>query len=261
VLLVAALCAGVFLWSPHRAADELWHALRSGDRAALAERVDLEALKQSMKEELFRLWTAAAPNKDAAMAASGFVDGMVEASISEDKLAQLGGAPRAEPDWALSWRGPSLVELRPADEDAATFLLERRGLSWRWTGLELPESSATKLTAAVQAMGSPPTPVYEVDELKNRACRGNQGSARVNLKALWIRQQAHQAEHGRYSDDLQALDFAVSGNPDLYDFSIRRAGPKTFVAEAQGVGIMKGDRWTIDETSEVAHPDNLCPAP
>jgi hypothetical protein len=88
-------------------------------------------------------------------------------------------------------------------------------------------------------------------------CRSMQSEARGNLKALYVLQEDHRLEHGRYGS-LEEVGFAPISRKIRYQYVVLRYDDKAFVAEARGAGEVQGDLWRIDERGAPALLANAC---
>ena len=167
LFVVAAVFLGAYFASPVLAVRGLMEAAQTGDEAALRERVDFPAFRDSLKEELNAELMARMredPRSDnpvlsglgmlfAPSLVSGMVDGFVTpeaigAMVRSAKAPDPTQAPTAETgdrdtvsqSWAyrdLDTFAVTLTNSRHPDQSLA-LLMERRGLfSWKLAGVDL----------------------------------------------------------------------------------------------------------------------------
>ena len=83
--------------------------------------------------------------------------------------------------------------------------------------------------------------------------------AQIQLKALYHSQETHRFLYSRYSEALQALDFAppvlvTEGGSANYRYTILEASAQHFLAQAEAVVDFDGDgvynQWIIDEKGQ-----------
>lgn len=256
-LLALALGAGaVSVWLlPERGIVALRRALTAGDEAAMNERVDFEALQEHLKHQLLESFTRAAPDEQIAMAASRFVGPLVDGLVTPASLARLASSGAvSQRDARTRWRSLDTAEALLRDEDGreSRWLLERRGWRFVLVGIELPREMTIELErqwAERLAARGPPSADDEAQlhESGARACAAWRKNALGVLQALTLAQRAHHAAHGRYSDELSALDVGPARGPELYDFVIRHADEGRFTLEARGKALMAGDVLEANE--------------
>ena len=168
VFLIAAVAYNTA--SPYLALSGLKDAINSGDTAELEDRVDFEALRESLKAELNATVMAEAAsglqdNPFGSLAiglATKLVDGIVDSTVTPSGLARLAtGATPAPPDTPSERPTEKSENTRelfpdarverdtfsrfsvwvPSDQGESRFVFRRTGLTWRLTGIELPDST------------------------------------------------------------------------------------------------------------------------
>ena len=153
VLIASASFAGWYAWSPDWAVKRLIAAAKSNDRETLAAGVDVPALKADMKADFGALFAAKAredPSPAAQMSlaiARSMLDQVVERLASPDGLratfaglddsdappgSKMAGKPQIER------QGLSRFRLSRDISKGSGLVFERRGLSWKLTGIDLP---------------------------------------------------------------------------------------------------------------------------
>lgn len=176
LLAVLALAAGFWLYTgPQRALRDIKVAADAGDVEGIRERVDVPAVKESLKEQLSALMMKKlASDKDmqdnpfgklGMLFAGKMVEGMVDAAVTPTHLAALLKGNRAaafgKEDAAAPAAGESLdskadlegsynsldrYTLRLLDKathkPAVALTMHRDGLSWRLTSIQLPIDEA-----------------------------------------------------------------------------------------------------------------------
>lgn len=264
---LALLLGAVALLSrlPTQAVGRLQQAIVSGDESALEERVDFDALREHLKHQLLESFTQAAPDPTLAMAVSRFVGTLVDGLITPAALARFSsGAEGTLEEASVRWRGleGADVLVRGQDGRESRWLLERRGLDFVLVGIELPRELGEELrrtwSARLDAKGlDNPTDQAAIQENSARACNSWRRNAMALLQSLTVSQRAHHATHGRYSDDIEALNVRLARGPELYDFVIVRADESAFTVEARGKGLMAGDVLVAD-TEGIRVSRDLC---
>lgn len=253
---LALLVVGAALsWQlPARAFADLRRAITAGDEAAIEARVDFDALREHLKRQLLASFTRAAPDARFAMAASRFVGPLVDGLVTPASLARLAASAEREADAKARWRGldDADVMVRGVDGRESRWLLSRRGASFVLVGIELPHEITGELERQWAARLAASGPASREDsaliaESSARACAAWRKNALAILQALTVAQRAHQQAHGRYADDVEALDVSLVRGPDLYDFVALRADERGFAIEARGKALMAGDVLTADE--------------
>ena len=167
VLVVTALAAGWYVWSPGWAVKRMIAAAKANDSATLAAGVDVPALKADMKADFGALFTAKAREDSSPAAqmsiaiARSMLDQVVERLASPDGLrdtfaglddadappgSKMVGKPQIER------QGMSRFRLSRDVSKGSGLVFERRGLSWKLTGIDLPPGG-------VPAAGAAPAPV------------------------------------------------------------------------------------------------------
>lgn len=251
---------------PRRVVADLSAALASGQEDALRERIDFDALREDLKQQLLRSFVAASPDDRVAMAASRFVGPLVEGLVTPSALSRLGGESSGLVESDARWRGTSeiVVAVPGAGEEPSLWRLERRGLSsFVLVGIELPSFVTTEMRRQWSArLAAAPLGVDDnasLDENRARACAAWRKVALARLQALTLAQRAHHAEHGRYADDVALLGDAPVRGPDLYDFVVTQADALAFVVEARGTGLMDEDTLVADKNGIRVLQDRCAP--
>ena len=164
ILLAMLVLAGLGAWqfaSPWIALDSLRDAAREADREALSERIDFPALRESLKvrmrkeigEEAKRRGVPGGLAKVGGdLVANGFVDQVVDGTITPDGMAALlvtgslvpqrTGVQAKEIDWEVDREGLTRFRAYPKGEDGQAYpslLFVRSGLSWKLVALDIPE--------------------------------------------------------------------------------------------------------------------------
>jgi hypothetical protein len=153
-LLIATACfTGWYAWSPGWAVKRLIAAAKSDDKATLAAGVDVPALKADMKADFGALFAAKArqnnsPTEQISLAiAHSMLDQVVERLASPDGLratfaglddsdAPPGSKMLGKPQ--IERQGMSRFRLSRDISKGSGLVFERRGLSWKLTGIDLP---------------------------------------------------------------------------------------------------------------------------
>lgn len=161
LLLGALVFGGWYVGSPLWAMHQLSQAAESADPAALDERVDYPALRQSLKDELRTQIkdsmgdTAPDALEDfGVVVAMGLADPAVDALVTPERTATLIRTGRllepgdresreaAEPiEWEVERFGLDRFHATPSDEagrSGPTLVFSRDGFGWRLDGIELP---------------------------------------------------------------------------------------------------------------------------
>ncbi len=158
ILLVAiALFAGWYVWSPGWAVYRRIAAAKSNDSETLAGGVDVPSLKADMKADFNALFAAKALEESTPAArmslaiARSMLDQMVERMASPDGLrttfaalddsdAPPGSKMLGKPQ--IERLGLSRFRLSRDISKGSGLVFERRGLSWKLTGIDLPPGAA-----------------------------------------------------------------------------------------------------------------------
>lgn len=88
-------------------------------------------------------------------------------------------------------------------------------------------------------------------------CRSMQSEAKGNLKALYVAQESHRAEHNTYGD-VDAVGFAPKGATLRYRYVLTSVGPSAFEAFAYRIDGKADDVWHIDERNALNNVLNGC---
>lgn len=177
LLLLVLLGAGFWLYTgPQRALRDIKVAAQAGDVEGVRERVDVPAVKESLKEQLKsvmqkKMETELKDNPFGAlgmMMAERMVEGMVEQAVTPTHLVALvqgnrsaafgkDAAPAAEEtkgateekvEWEGSFNSSDRYTLNVLDKEthkpAVTLTMRREGLSWKLTAVQLPLDGITQ---------------------------------------------------------------------------------------------------------------------
>lgn len=176
LLLLAALSGGFWLYTgPQRALAGIKASADAGDAEGIRERVDMPALRESLKEQFSALMQEkmATELKDNPFAGLGmmmagtFVDKAVENFVTPAGLVKmLGGTKGAvvtddkeaaeaevaaadnQPDISGSFdsldRYTMLVKKKGSDQPGLKLTMRREGFSWKLTSIQLPIDELTK---------------------------------------------------------------------------------------------------------------------
>lgn len=159
LLVVILASAGAFLAWPYLAADALVDALRRGDEAQVAERVDLPALRSAVSARLAdrAAQTAGGTGSlfgDLLRTLAGHVgEAVADGLVTPGHLVTLLGGSGADAPVAkvtMGWEGPDRFAIdAEGDPDAPYVLvLSREGLAWRLVDLRRPGEPETPPTPA-----------------------------------------------------------------------------------------------------------------
>jgi hypothetical protein len=171
--LVAALFAGWYVWSPGWAVKRMVEAAKSNDSATLLAGVDVPALKADMKTDFSALFDAKAREETSPAArmslaiARSMLDQMVERLGSADGLratfaglddsdAPPGSKMLGKPQ--IERQGLSRFRLSRDLSKHSGLVFERRGLSWKLTGIDLPPGGPPATRAPAPAPLPMPAP-------------------------------------------------------------------------------------------------------
>jgi len=157
-----ALFAGWYTLSPAYAFSQLQEAAEEGDRAELEERVDFNAIRTSMKEQMkaqvsVELMKEEAENPLAAMGgmmAMGMVDSMIDAMVTPEMIIGVVKEGRvtqenlvtessADVDWDIERDGISgftvhLTDKGERDARMPSIVFKRDGLGWKLVDIRFP---------------------------------------------------------------------------------------------------------------------------
>ena len=167
LLLIATACfTGWYVWSPGWAVKRLVDAAKSNDNAALAAGVDVPALKADMKADFSALFAAKAledrsPGAQMSIAIArsmlpriveqlGSPDGLKATFAALDDSETLPGS-KAIGKPQIERQGLSRFRLSRDISKGSGLVFERRGLSWKLTGIDLPPGG-------LPVSGKAPTP-------------------------------------------------------------------------------------------------------
>ena len=174
LLLIAAACfTGWYAWSPGWAVKRLIAAAKADDKATLAAGVDVPALKADMKADFGALFAAKArqnssPTEQMSLAiARSMLDQVVERLASPDGLratfaglddsdAPPGSRMLGKPQ--IERQGMSRFRLSRDISKGSGLVFERRGLSWKLTGIDLPPGGASSPAVAAPTSHAPAPP-------------------------------------------------------------------------------------------------------
>ncbi len=161
-VLLLGLGAGWYFGSPYWTLREMRAAAVEGDADALAEHIDFESVRTSLREQLQAQMAAEmarqqnANNPFAALGmalANSMVGTIVDSVVTKEGMRQMmiAGRPRGpqqqtealgEPvDYNLERDGLDKFTVTPITEDekVPSFVFERDGLSWKMTEIRIPE--------------------------------------------------------------------------------------------------------------------------
>lgn len=161
ILMVGAVW---YFGSPSYAMSQLRDAAIEGNRDDLEERIDFPKVRESLKSQLSTLMAAElakSENQESGFGALGAMVGMamigpmIDGLVTPDSMAamiqqgniqrseQQPEAPQKQPvDWEIERSGLdrfTATPKMPEGERVATMVFERNGLSWKLTGVDLPE--------------------------------------------------------------------------------------------------------------------------
>jgi hypothetical protein len=166
LVLVVALALAAAIAPAYLRAAQMLSALQSGDEAAIAKLVDIEALRADLKSDVSRAvddhydesGVGASTKSIAAMIVAPFAGAIIDQFATPEALASvtraaLEGQPRRDFSGLLAFaaaRGsfPALdaFRIRLDDGENATVLQfgRRNGLDWRLVGVDLPADALTR---------------------------------------------------------------------------------------------------------------------
>ncbi|RPF71967.1 DUF2939 domain-containing protein [Aurantiacibacter spongiae] len=157
-----ALVAGWYWASPYFALRDLRDAARSGDVAALEERVDFPALRENFKRDLRARMASemAAPEDGEGLGVFGaalgmaMIDPMIDGFLTSEfigrairrgKVERTGDAERRDDapdlDWDIARSGLDTFSATPDDEglgNPPSLVFARDGLGWRLVAIHIP---------------------------------------------------------------------------------------------------------------------------
>lgn len=153
VVIVVIGAAAVYFGSPYWTAYQMQQAAEAGDADALAEHVDFERVRESLRPQV---QTRVASEVDAragddealrvlgGLAGGALADRAVDTYVTPEGLAKLmasAGAGEGETDVSLGYRGLDrfgivLTELETGD--VTELMLERDGVDWQVVEVSLP---------------------------------------------------------------------------------------------------------------------------
>lgn len=170
LVVATASFAAWYVWSPGWTVNRLIAAAKSDDKATLAAGVDVPALKADMKADFGALFDAKAREDSSPAAqmsiaiARSMLDQLVERLGSPDGLrATFAGlddssAPPGSkmPGKAqIERQGMSRFRLSRDISKGSGLVFERRGLSWKLTGIDLPRGGPPAAGAPVPMPQAP----------------------------------------------------------------------------------------------------------
>jgi Tfp pilus assembly protein PilE len=137
-------------------------------------------------------------------------------------------------------------------------LLRLRRLAWKIVRVPLA------LALPVFVLGAIAWPGYT-----SFPCRSRQSEARGNLKALFVAQESHVAEHGRFSADPVELGYTPRGLRPRYRYAIVDVEPgegdqrgrwRAFAVAGDGEDTARiaGDVWSIDQNNNLERLRDAC---
>jgi len=172
LLIAAASFTAWYAWSPGWTVKRLIAAAKSDDKATLEAGVDVPALKADMKADFAALFAAKArenssPGAQMSIAiARSMLDQVVERLASPDGLratfaglddsdAPPGSKMLGKPQ--IERQGMSRFRLSRDITKGSGLVFERRGLSWKLTGIDLPPGGIPGAAAPPPAVQAPVT--------------------------------------------------------------------------------------------------------
>ena len=153
IVLVVIVAAIAYFGSPYWTAYQMQQAAEAGDSAALAEHVDFERVRESLKpqarDRVAAEVDARAGDDDAVRLLGGLVGGAVadraiETYVTPDGLARIMASAGAEgggdSDVSLGYRSLDRfgIVLTAEQGDTTELILERDGLDWQVVEVKLP---------------------------------------------------------------------------------------------------------------------------
>ena len=162
IAIAAVLVLGYLIAAPYLTAYQIQRAADAGDSAAVAEHIDFDSVRESLRPQLQGRVSAAAAEAagdDPLAAALGgaagraLTDHAVDATVTPEGIARLMRG-EANPDGAVAQRMEnveasagyrSLNRFAVVLTDAASgneveLIFERRGLGWKVTEIQLPDA-------------------------------------------------------------------------------------------------------------------------
>ena len=90
-------------------------------------------------------------------------------------------------------------------------------------------------------------------------CRSKQSEAKSQLKSAYVAAESFHMENDRYPSSLAEMEWKPIGQTIRYEYRVADSSKETLILEAKGIGDMAGDRWIINQSLKLDHPENSCP--